>query len=59
MEELIDADEVFCTGTAVVISPVGSVTYQDKRYLFKLQLQLLSILCFYILHVPHFKYIML
>ncbi|CAM9002630.1 unnamed protein product [Rhodiola kirilowii] len=35
VEELIDADEVFCTGTAVVISPVGSVTYQDKRYTYK------------------------
>lgn len=28
----MDADEVFCTGTAVVVAPVGSVTYQDKRY---------------------------
>uniref|UniRef100_A0A7N0SZ74 Branched-chain-amino-acid aminotransferase n=1 Tax=Kalanchoe fedtschenkoi TaxID=63787 RepID=A0A7N0SZ74_KALFE len=35
VEELIDADEVFCTGTAVVISPVGSVTYDDKRYTYK------------------------
>lgn len=32
VEELMDADEVFCTGTAVVVAPVGSVTYQDKRY---------------------------
>ncbi|KAM7516411.1 hypothetical protein LguiA_005994 [Lonicera macranthoides] len=31
VEELLDADEVFCTGTAVVVSPVGSVTYLDKR----------------------------
>lgn len=34
MEELLDADEVFCTGTAVVVSPVGSVTYCGKRLLF-------------------------
>ncbi|KAK2996396.1 hypothetical protein RJ639_026323, partial [Escallonia herrerae] len=31
VEELLDADEVFCTGTAVVISPVGSITYIGKR----------------------------
>ncbi|XP_004511802.1 branched-chain amino acid aminotransferase 2, chloroplastic [Cicer arietinum] len=34
VEELLEADEVFCTGTAVVVSPVGSVTYlgQKKSY---------------------------
>ncbi|PIA64653.1 hypothetical protein AQUCO_00100248v1 [Aquilegia coerulea] len=32
VEELIDADEVFCTGTAVVVAPVGSVEYQGKRF---------------------------
>lgn len=31
VEELLEADEVFCTGTAVVVSPVGSVTYLGKR----------------------------
>ncbi|WCJ32080.1 Branched-chain-amino-acid aminotransferase [Euphorbia peplus] len=31
VEELLDADEVFCTGTAVVVSPVGSITYMGKR----------------------------
>ncbi|XP_061371602.1 branched-chain amino acid aminotransferase 2, chloroplastic-like [Gastrolobium bilobum] len=31
VDELLDADEVFCTGTAVVVSPVGSVTYLGKR----------------------------
>ncbi|XAR51408.1 Methionine transaminase [Bertholletia excelsa] len=31
VEELLDADEVFCTGTAVVISPVGSITYHGRR----------------------------
>ncbi|KAK9697561.1 hypothetical protein RND81_08G045300 [Saponaria officinalis] len=31
VEELLDADEAFCTGTAVVVAPVGSVTYQGKR----------------------------
>ncbi|CAA3011417.1 branched-chain-amino-acid aminotransferase 3, chloroplastic-like [Olea europaea subsp. europaea] len=31
VDELLDADEVFCTGTAVVISPVGSITYLGKR----------------------------
>ncbi|KAJ3681908.1 hypothetical protein LUZ60_014481 [Juncus effusus] len=31
VEELFEADEVFCAGTAVVISPVGSIKYLDKR----------------------------
>ncbi|XP_023517392.1 branched-chain amino acid aminotransferase 2, chloroplastic-like [Cucurbita pepo subsp. pepo] len=31
VDELLEADEVFCTGTAVVVSPVGSVTYLGKR----------------------------
>lgn len=31
VDELLDADEIFCTGTAVVVSPVGSITYQGKR----------------------------
>ncbi|KAG8641115.1 branched-chain amino acid aminotransferase 2, chloroplastic isoform X2 [Manihot esculenta] len=31
VDELFDADEVFCTGTAVVVSPVGSITYKGKR----------------------------
>ncbi|GBG59081.1 hypothetical protein CBR_g24424 [Chara braunii] len=32
VEDLLAADEVFCTGTAVVLSPVGSVTFRDKRF---------------------------
>ncbi|CAI9111216.1 OLC1v1011389C1 [Oldenlandia corymbosa var. corymbosa] len=31
VDELLEADEVFCTGTAVVVSPVGSITYLDQR----------------------------
>ncbi|XP_031496174.1 branched-chain amino acid aminotransferase 2, chloroplastic-like [Nymphaea colorata] len=31
VDELMNADEVFCTGTAVVVSPVGSVTYLGQR----------------------------
>ncbi|KAL3526923.1 hypothetical protein ACH5RR_011579 [Cinchona calisaya] len=31
VDELLDADEVFCTGTAVVVSPVGSITFLGKR----------------------------
>ncbi|KAK2984055.1 hypothetical protein RJ640_020430 [Escallonia rubra] len=31
VEELMDVDEVFCTGTAVGVAPVQSITYQDKR----------------------------
>ncbi|XP_020570743.1 branched-chain-amino-acid aminotransferase 2, chloroplastic-like [Phalaenopsis equestris] len=32
VEDLIDADEVFCTGTAVVVAPVNSITYKGQRY---------------------------
>ncbi|XP_017434720.2 branched-chain amino acid aminotransferase 1, mitochondrial [Vigna angularis] len=35
VDELLEADEVFCTGTAVGISEVGSVTYKDQRVDFK------------------------
>ncbi|KAI4320224.1 hypothetical protein MLD38_033729 [Melastoma candidum] len=31
VEEVTSADEVFCTGTAVGVSPVGGITYQEKR----------------------------
>ncbi|CAH8280945.1 unnamed protein product [Arabidopsis lyrata] len=32
VDELVEADEVFCTGTAVVLSPVGSITYKSQRF---------------------------
>ncbi|CAN6539724.1 unnamed protein product [Malus baccata var. baccata] len=35
VEELSEADEVFCTGTAVGVAPVGSITYQGKRMEYK------------------------
>ncbi|XP_027346854.1 branched-chain amino acid aminotransferase 2, chloroplastic-like [Abrus precatorius] len=35
VDELLEADEVFCTGTAVVISPVCSVTYFGRRVSYK------------------------
>ncbi|XP_074563094.1 branched-chain amino acid aminotransferase 2, chloroplastic-like [Curcuma longa] len=35
VEELCDADEVFCTGTAVVVAPVGSITYRGRRLQFQ------------------------
>jgi branched-chain amino acid aminotransferase len=28
------ADEAFCTGTAAVISPIGSMTFRDRKYVF-------------------------
>ena len=34
LDELLDADEVFCTGTAVVVAPVGKITYQNKVHHF-------------------------
>ncbi|XP_059077540.1 branched-chain amino acid aminotransferase 2, chloroplastic isoform X4 [Cryptomeria japonica] len=35
IDELLDADEVFCTGTAVVVSPVGSVSYLERRVTYR------------------------
>ncbi|OMO75342.1 Aminotransferase, class IV [Corchorus capsularis] len=35
VEDLMDADQVFCSGTAVVVTPVGSVTYQNTRAEYK------------------------
>ncbi|CAI0398133.1 unnamed protein product [Linum tenue] len=35
VDELEDAGEVFCTGTAVGVAPVGTITYQGKRMEFK------------------------
>ncbi|GMI78468.1 branched-chain amino acid transferase 2, branched-chain amino acid transaminase 2 [Hibiscus trionum] len=35
VNELMEADEVFCTGTAVGVASVGSVTYKGKRIEFK------------------------
>ncbi|PQQ05400.1 branched-chain-amino-acid aminotransferase 2 chloroplastic-like isoform X1 [Prunus yedoensis var. nudiflora] len=35
VEELSEADEVFCTGTAVGVAPVGSITCQGKRMEYK------------------------
>ncbi|XVE70255.1 hypothetical protein DITRI_Ditri10aG0057800 [Diplodiscus trichospermus] len=31
VEELFDADEVFCSGNAVCVLPVGSITFMGKR----------------------------
>ncbi|EOX97260.1 D-aminoacid aminotransferase-like PLP-dependent enzymes superfamily protein isoform 3 [Theobroma cacao] len=35
VEDLMSADEVFCTGTVVIVTPVGSITYQDTRAEYK------------------------
>ncbi|XP_051124425.1 branched-chain-amino-acid aminotransferase 2, chloroplastic-like [Andrographis paniculata] len=42
IEELMEADEVFCTGTAVGVAPVGSVTYKGSRIDYKLSSPLVS-----------------
>ncbi|XWS40344.1 hypothetical protein CRYUN_Cryun18bG0132900 [Craigia yunnanensis] len=36
IEEVFDAEEVFCTGTAMVLKAVASITYQGKRIEYKL-----------------------
>ena len=35
LEELINADEVFFTGTAVIVAPVGSITFKNKKINYK------------------------
>ncbi|PON83377.1 Aminotransferase class IV, partial [Trema orientale] len=35
VDDLLEADEVFCTGTAVVLQAVNSITYQGKRIEYK------------------------
>ncbi|XP_039779168.1 branched-chain-amino-acid aminotransferase 3, chloroplastic-like [Panicum virgatum] len=35
IDDLIDADEVFCTGTAVVVAPVSTVTNKGRRHEFR------------------------
>jgi branched-chain amino acid aminotransferase len=30
VDDLLSAEEVFCTGTAVVVTPIGKITYQEK-----------------------------
>ncbi|GMY28810.1 branched-chain amino acid aminotransferase 1, mitochondrial-like isoform X1 [Fagus crenata] len=42
IDELIDADEVFCTGTAVGVASVGSITYVGRRIEFKTGAQTVS-----------------
>nr|POF04729.1 branched-chain-amino-acid aminotransferase 2, chloroplastic [Quercus suber] len=42
IDELIDADEVFCTGTAIGVAFVGSITYEGKRIKFKMGAQTVS-----------------
>ncbi|OMO57452.1 Aminotransferase, class IV [Corchorus olitorius] len=42
VDELGDADEVFCTGTAVGVASVGSITYRNKRMEFKTEGRLVS-----------------
>lgn len=35
VEDLLEADEAFCTGTAVTVNPIGAVTYQTRRVEYK------------------------
>lgn len=34
IDEMLEADECFCTGTAAVIAPIGEVSYLGKQYHF-------------------------
>jgi branched-chain amino acid aminotransferase len=34
IEEALSADEAFCSGTAAVVSPIGSITYTGKETVF-------------------------
>ena len=35
LEDLVNADEVFFTGTAVIVAPVGSISYKKKKIDYK------------------------
>lgn len=35
LEEMLGAEEVFCTGTAMVVNSVASLTYRNKRMEYK------------------------
>ena len=32
LEDIFNADEAFCTGTAVVITPIGQITYKGSTH---------------------------
>ena len=34
VDEALSADEVFCAGTAAIIAPIGSISYQGKEHIF-------------------------
>ena len=34
INEVLSADEIFCAGTAAIISPIGSINYNEKDYNF-------------------------
>jgi branched-chain amino acid aminotransferase len=34
INEVLGADEIFCAGTAAIISPIGSINYNEKDYNF-------------------------
>ena len=34
ISEVLDADEIFCAGTAAIISPIGSISYNEEDYNF-------------------------
>ena len=34
VEEALDADEVFCAGTAAIVAPIGSISYKEKNHTF-------------------------
>lgn len=40
VDDLMDAEEVFCSGTAVGVAPVGSITYQNKSVQYKMDAEL-------------------
>ncbi|KAH1122828.1 hypothetical protein J1N35_005988 [Gossypium stocksii] len=42
IKEVFDAEEVFCTGTAMVVKSVASITYQGKRIQYKLGAETLA-----------------
>jgi branched-subunit amino acid aminotransferase/4-amino-4-deoxychorismate lyase len=48
VEELKEAEEVFCTGTAAGVASVGSITFKNTRSLLPLWIHVYICLEFYI-----------
>ena len=38
VREALEADELFCAGTAAIVAPIGSINYKGKDYFFVMEI---------------------